>query len=118
MTPREFAWHISDNLGYSISKSSMYRILRSFDGVTSPNFILLSMSDSFKHPTRRVHESLNNVTPADVFFYGDKEILNRRDGIKRITIILRRLQNLGEKRRVISFRMIGDTLVECCHEAY
>ena len=43
---------------------------------------------------RRYHESLNNVTPADVFFGRDSEILSRRERIKRTTMALRRMENL------------------------
>ena len=36
MTPRELAWHITDEHGYYISESSVYRILKSFDLIASP----------------------------------------------------------------------------------
>ena len=42
----------------------------------------------------RYHESLNNVTPSDVYFDRHREILTKRDQIKRKTIALRRKQNL------------------------
>ena len=42
----------------------------------------------------RYHESLNNVTPADVYFGRHREILTKRDQIKRKTLALRRKQNL------------------------
>ena len=41
----------------------------------------------------RYHESLNNVTPADVYFGRDKAILRERDKIKKLTIQQRRLQH-------------------------
>ena len=41
----------------------------------------------------RYHESLNNVTPADVYFGRDKEILRERKKIKKQTIQYRRLQH-------------------------
>ncbi len=56
LTPRELAWHITDTQGYYISESSVYRILKSFDLITSPNYIVLSASDSFRNPTKRIHE--------------------------------------------------------------
>ena len=40
-SPRELAWHITDSEGYFISESSVYRILKAFDLITSPAFILL-----------------------------------------------------------------------------
>ena len=41
----------------------------------------------------RYHESLNNVTPADVYFGRDKDILRERKKIKQQTIQYRRLQH-------------------------
>jgi len=41
----------------------------------------------------RYHESLNNVTPADVYFGRDKSIIRERSKIKRNTINQRRLQH-------------------------
>ena len=55
-SPRELAWHITDTEGYFISESSVYRILKAFDLITSPAFILLKASDKFQHPTKRVNE--------------------------------------------------------------
>jgi putative transposase len=40
--------------------------------------------------TRRYHESLNNLTPADVYFGRGESILTRRENIKLKTIELRR----------------------------
>ena len=42
---------------------------------------------------RRYHESLNNLTPADVYFGRDRTILMERERIKRDTIKQRRLQH-------------------------
>jgi len=41
----------------------------------------------------RYHESLSNVTPADVYFGRDKIILLERERIKRKTFEIRRLQH-------------------------
>jgi len=56
LTPRELAWHITDTQKYYISESSVYRILKSFDLIASPNYILLSASDKFRNPTKRINE--------------------------------------------------------------
>ena len=42
---------------------------------------------------RRYHESLDNLTPADVYFGRGKTILRERDRIKRQTLQSRRLQH-------------------------
>ncbi len=42
----------------------------------------------------RYHESLNNVTPADVFFGRDQQILSRREQIKQRTLAQRKIENL------------------------
>ena len=41
----------------------------------------------------RYHESLSNLTPADIYFGRGNEILNRRERIKQKTIETRRLQH-------------------------
>ncbi len=55
-SPRELAWFITDNQDYFISESSVYRILKSFDLITSPAYIVLSAKDKFDNPTKRVNE--------------------------------------------------------------
>ncbi len=42
---------------------------------------------------QRYHESLNNVTPADVYFSRNKAILRERAKIKELAIRQRRLQH-------------------------
>ena len=55
-SPRQLAWHITDTEGYFISETSVYRILKRFDLITSPAFELVRAGDKFEHPTRRVNE--------------------------------------------------------------
>ena len=43
---------------------------------------------------QRYHESLDNVTPADVYFGRDKEVLEKRNKLKEKTLALRRQQHL------------------------
>lgn len=43
---------------------------------------------------QRYHESLENVTPADVYFGRDKEIIKKRDKLKEQTLASRRQQHL------------------------
>lgn len=56
LSPRELACHITDSQGYFISESSVYRILKSFDLITSPAYLVMSASDGFKDPTVRVNQ--------------------------------------------------------------
>jgi putative transposase len=56
LSPRELACHYTDEKRYFVSESSVYRILKAADLITSPAYILISASDTFKDPTRRVHE--------------------------------------------------------------
>jgi len=53
---RQLAWLFTDQEGYFISESSVYRILKGFDLIESPAFEVITAADTFKHPTRRVNE--------------------------------------------------------------
>jgi transposase InsO family protein len=53
---RELAWHLTDTQEYFISESSVYRILKSYDLVTSPAFQMITAGDRFEKPTRRANE--------------------------------------------------------------
>ena len=55
-SPRELAWHITDTQEYFISESSVYRILKACDLITSPAYIVMSAGDKFTNPTSRVNE--------------------------------------------------------------
>src|SRR5262249_57512863 len=55
-SPRELAWQLTDQTGHFLSESSVYRILKAADLITSPAFILLRAADRFAHPTRRPNE--------------------------------------------------------------
>ena len=56
LSPRELAWHITDTRDYYISESSVYRILKAHNLITSPVYTVLSAADKFSQPTRRVNE--------------------------------------------------------------
>jgi putative transposase len=55
-SPRELAWHLTDTTGYFISESSVYRILKVNDLITSPAYTVLSAKDAFDQPTTRVNQ--------------------------------------------------------------
>ena len=56
LSPRQLAWHITDTEGYFISESSVYRILKSYDLITSPVFEIVTAKDQFENPTQGIHE--------------------------------------------------------------
>ncbi len=55
-SPRELAFHITDTREWFISESSVYRILKSRDLITSPTHIVMKAADHFKDPPARVNE--------------------------------------------------------------
>lgn len=55
-SPRELAWHITDEHHYFISESSVYRLLKQYDLITGPAYTLIQAGDSFQNPTKRVNE--------------------------------------------------------------
>lgn len=68
---RELAWQITDTDEYFISESSVYRILKHFDLITSPAFKLVKAADKFEHPIQRVNEMWQtDFTQFKVFGWG------------------------------------------------
>ena len=55
-SPRQIAWLFTDQQGYFVSESSVYRILKGFDLVQSPVFQMVPAREKFEKPTQRVHE--------------------------------------------------------------
>jgi len=51
LSPRELAVSFVDQQRYFVSESSVYRLLKAHDLITSPAFILMKAADSFAHPT-------------------------------------------------------------------
>ena len=56
LSARELAIHITDKREYSISESTVYRILKAHDLVTSPVYNVITALDKFPHPTRAPNE--------------------------------------------------------------
>jgi putative transposase len=52
---REVACHITDKMDYFISESSVYRILKTYNLVTSPVYTVVSAKDQFENPTTRIN---------------------------------------------------------------
>jgi|TARA_B100001971_G_scaffold47165_1_gene42115 transposase InsO family protein len=56
LSPRELAVRYTDQQAYFVSESTVYRLLKAQDLITSPAYILMEASDKFQHPTLRVNE--------------------------------------------------------------
>ena len=55
-SPRELAWQFTDRERHFLSESSVYRILKAEDLITSPAYVVLSAAKTFAHPTHRPNE--------------------------------------------------------------
>ncbi len=56
LSPREIAVSYTDDKAYFVSESTVYRLLKAQDLITSPAYILMQASDAFKYPSNRVNE--------------------------------------------------------------
>lgn len=56
LSPRELAVSYTDSKRYFVSESTVYRLLKEQDLITSPAYILMEASDKFQNPTVRVNE--------------------------------------------------------------
>jgi hypothetical protein len=50
-SPREIACRYTDEERYFVSESSVNRILKNADLITSPAYVLMSAADAFQNPT-------------------------------------------------------------------
>ena len=51
LSPRELATRFTDTQGYFVSESSVYRLLKAHDLITSPAFVIIKAADEFKDKT-------------------------------------------------------------------
>ena len=56
LSPRELAVRYTDENRYFVSESTVYRLLKAQDLITSPAYILMQASDRFQHPSHRVND--------------------------------------------------------------
>ena len=56
LSPREIAVTYTDEKARFVSESTVYRLLKAQDLITSPAYILMEAGDKFQHPTARVNE--------------------------------------------------------------
>jgi putative transposase len=56
LSPRELAVRYTDDNAYFVSESTVYRLLKEQDLITSPAYILMTAGDRFQQPSTRVNE--------------------------------------------------------------
>ena len=56
LSPRELAVQFTDTEKYFVSEASVYRILKTYDLITSPAYVVLSASDEFRDKTTRPNQ--------------------------------------------------------------
>ncbi len=56
LSPRELAVTYTDENARYVCESTVYRLLKAHDLITSPAYILMQAADKFSHPTTRVNE--------------------------------------------------------------
>ena len=56
LSPRELAVRFTDAENYFVSEASVYRILKSYDLITSPAYVVLSAADEFRDKTTRQNQ--------------------------------------------------------------
>ncbi|MFV1580805.1 MULTISPECIES: IS3 family transposase, partial [unclassified Phaeobacter] len=56
LSPRGLAVQFTDTEKYFVSEASVYRILKSYDLITSPAYVVLSAADEFKDKTTRPNQ--------------------------------------------------------------
>ena len=56
LSPRELAVQFTDTEKYFVSEASVYRILKSYDLITSPAYVVVSAADEFKDKTTRPNQ--------------------------------------------------------------
>ena len=71
------------------------------DNYYSPEELEKNLAEFIEYyNNERYHESLDNLTPADVYFGRDYQILNQRKEIKYRTIKQRRIRFMNRKLKI------------------
>lgn len=56
LSPRELAVKFTDTKGYFVSESSVYRLLKSYDLISSPAFIVMKAASEFRDKTTAINQ--------------------------------------------------------------
>ena len=96
LSPRELAVSYTDSKGQFVSESTVYRLLKARDLITSPAYILMQASDKFQHPTRRVNEMWQtDFTYFKVLGWGWFYLSTILDDYSRFIVSWRLCTNMG-----------------------
>jgi transposase InsO family protein len=110
LSPRELAFHITDNQGWFISESSLYRILKERGLITSPAWIVMSAADEFKDKTTRVHQQLQtDFTYFKIIGWGWYYLATEMDDYSRYIITWELCKNMESTD---AMRVVGKALEE------
>jgi hypothetical protein len=56
LSSRELAWYITDHEGWFVSESTVYRILKKHNLITTPAYRLMEAADEFVNPTTAINQ--------------------------------------------------------------
>lgn len=119
-SPRQLAWHMTDEEDTFISETSIYRILKDYDLITSPAFGLVKARDSFEHPTQRVNELWQtDFTQFKVVGWGWYYLCTVLDDFSRYILAWRLSPTMAatdvEETLQLALAMTGVEQVQVCH---
>jgi putative transposase len=63
LSPRELAVTFTDTAGYFVSESSVYRILKAQDLITSPAFVVIKAASEFREKTTAPNQLWQTISP-------------------------------------------------------
>jgi transposase InsO family protein len=97
-SPRQLAWFYTDTHRYFVSESSVYRILKARDLVTSPVFHINTAADEFEDQTERVNEMWQiDFTQFKVVGWGWYYLCTVLDDYSRYVLAWRLSKSMGTK---------------------
>jgi transposase InsO family protein len=110
LSPRELAFYITDNHGWFISESSVYRILKERGLITSPAWIVMAAADKFKDQPSYVHEQWQtDFTYFKVIGWGWYYLSTVMDDYSRYIITWELCKNMETDD---AERVVGEAVIE------
>ena len=101
LSPRELAVTYTDEQARYVSESTVYRLLKAHDLITSPAYILMQASDKFSTPTVRVNEMWQtDFTYCKVMGWGWYYLSTILDDYSRFIVAWRLCTTMSYQRRL------------------